>query len=67
MRLFLSSGNVMSDQTYTSQDVKHAKANAGGRKRREAEVTRIVSEYKTGRAASSCMAEIIKIIEGKQR
>jgi hypothetical protein len=54
----------MSEQTYSSSDVKRAKQNAGRRKRREQEISRIVTEYKQGRGASSCMSEIIKIIEG---
>lgn len=55
----------MSGESYSSDDVKRAKRNAGMRKRREREIDRIVAEYKQGRGASSCMAEIIKIVEGK--
>lgn len=55
----------MSGETYSSEDVKRAKRNAGARKRREREINRVVAEYKQGRGASSCMAEIIKIVEGK--
>ena len=55
----------MTEDSYSSEDVKRAKRNAGIRKRREREINRIIAEYKQGRGASSCMADIIKIVEGK--
>ena len=55
----------MTTATYTEQNVKTAKRNAGLRKRREQDVLRIITEYKQGRGASSCMADIIKAFERK--
>lgn len=58
-------GEAMTNQTYTDQNVKAAKHNAGLRKRREEDVQRIIAEYKQGRGASACMADIIKAFERK--
>lgn len=55
----------MTEGNYSSEDVRRARRNAGARKRREKEIARIIAEYKQGRGASSCMADIIKIVEGK--
>lgn len=58
-------GEAMTKETYTDQNVKAAKHNAGLRKRREQDVQRIIAEYKQGRGASACMADIIKTFERK--